>query len=329
VLVSELDGWLANRQESIIATSVSEFEINDNATSVELGGRQYTLDEIAMKAMAKFLDIPYTYLKGCPATFKAETLKFWRDEYAEVDALVEVVSGDIVSIHSPEVLNVPLSQIATVIERVFEGDDTIKIFRPGEQLQFDVISRRHQIEVPNPDNVRFRPEVGDITHGGVRMLFHPHANKQPSAVPYLERYVCTNGMCSDEKLGRIAIKGNTLPEILNELEAAARVAMAGIDDRLDTYASTARIPAPGSPLAFALQLARELKLPASVMDEVTVLINQLPNPASVYDVNQVFTAVANLDVPQSARVKLQTLGGSLAFEPRRMIARCNTCEQLL
>jgi hypothetical protein len=60
-----------------------------------------------------------------------------------------------------------------------------------------------------------------------------------------------------------------------------------------------------------------------------ILVNQLPDNATVYDVNQAFTSVANLDVTHAARVKLQTLGGHLAFEPDKMIARCRTCEQRL
>jgi hypothetical protein len=197
-------------------------------------------------------------------------------------------------------------------------------------MQFDVISQAHQVEVPNPLKLPFRPEVGDITHGGVRFYTYPYALKSPVAIPYFERLVCTNGMCTEEKLGRISIKGNTVPEIIDELEAKARYLMGVVDAGLGAYAETAAKRVPGSIQAFAYQLGKEYGLSKSVMDEVMSLINQLPeDQVSVYDVNQAFTAVANRDVTGPTRAKLQTLGGALALQADKMIQRCGTCERLL
>lgn len=329
MLVSQLESRLANRREVSTAVSVADIEIDDSAATVTIGGNAYPLDEIAEKALTKYLDIPYTYVKSCPTTFRARTLQFWRDEYADHDVVVETIENNIVNMHSPDVLNVPAFELGQVITRVFDPEDLVNVYRPQGQLQFDVISQRHGIEVLNPDGIKFRPQVGDITHGGIRLLTHPHADKAPSVVPYLERLVCTNGMCTEEKMGRINIKGNTVEEILAEVEAAANRAMRGIDAALERYAATARQPVPGTLAAFAYQLGKEMGLPAGVMDEVMVLINQLPDNATVYDVNQAFTAVANQDVTHSARVKLQTLGGHLAFEPDKMIRRCTSCERLI
>jgi hypothetical protein len=329
MLVSELEGVLSRRREVSVEVSVADIEIDSGADHVTVKDVAYPLDEIAEKTLAKYFDIPLTYLKGCPTTFKAHTLQFWRDEYADHDVVVQTIGNNIVNVHSPEVLNLPAHELGKLIARVFEPEDRVRIYRPLGQLQFDVVSQRHQVEVPNPERVKFRPEVGDVTHGGVRLLTHVHSDKQPSLVPYIERYVCTNGMCVAEKMGRIAIKGNTVEEILAEIEAAANRAMMGIDDALGRYAGTARQEVPGTRQAFAHQLGMEMSLPQGVMDEVMILVNQLPDNATVYDVNQAFTSVANLDVTHAAKVKLQTLGGHLAFEPDKMIARCRTCEQRL
>jgi hypothetical protein len=329
VLVRELESRLANRREVSVEVSVADLEIDDSAATVTIGDKAYPLDEIAEKALTKYLDIPYTYVKSCPTVFRAHTLQFWRDEYADHDVIVETIGDNIVDVHSPEVLNIPAYDLGKVIERVFDPEDKVSVYRPLGQLQFDVVSERHQVEVLNPDGIKFRPEVGDITHGGIRLLTHPHADKQPSVVPYLERLVCTNGMCTEEKMGRINIKGNTVDEILAEVESAANRAMRGLDSALERYASTARQPVPGTLQGFAYQLGKEMKLPVGVMDEVMILINQLPDNATVYDVNQAFTAVANLDVTHNARMKLQTLGGHLAFEPDKMIRRCTSCERLI
>ena len=57
--------------------------------------------------------------------------------------------------------------------------------------------------------------------------------------------------------------------------------------------------------------------------------NQLPEPVSVWDVNQAFTNVANIVERYQTMMRLQTLGGSLSFDAERMIERCGTCERLL
>ena len=85
----------------------------------------------------------------------------------------------------------------------------------------------------------------------------------------------------------------------------------------------------GNRQAFAHQLAREANLTRSVLDAVMELVNQLPDNATLYDMNQAFTSVANTDVNYATRTRLQTLGGYMAFEPDRIVARCTTCQHPL
>lgn len=329
MLVADLEQKLATKREITHELSVADLEIADNASSLTFQGGEYPLDEIAEKTLAKYFEVPHTYLKNCPATFKAATLQFWRDEYSDLDVRIETIGNNVVSIHSPDVLNIPLYDLGKVITRTFSPLDSVDLYRYPDTTQFDAVSLDHVVEVPNPEGVIFRPEVGDITHGGIRLLTHPHANKQPSLVPYLRRYVCTNGMQTDEKVGRITIKGNTVEEIIDEIEEAAKRAMRGLDGMLERYASSATMPVPGTLAAFAHQLGKEAGIPKAVMDEVMIIINQLPEDATIYDVNQAFTYVANQDIPHNSRVKLQTLGGSLAFDPAEMVRRCHTCERLI
>jgi hypothetical protein len=196
-------------------------------------------------------------------------------------------------------------------------------------VQFDVVTKDHTVEVPNPDGVAFRPQVGDITHGGVRVLHYPHQVKAPSESAYFERLVCTNGMCTDQSLGKINIKGSTVPEIIEEMERKARYLLGALDDGLAAYAATARKRVPGNISSFVHQLAKEYGFTRAVLDEVMGIINQLGEHATVYDVNQAFTAVANRVESTPVKHKLQALGGALALEADKMIQRCTSCERLL
>lgn len=329
MLVSQLEDRLAGRNEVATEISVNDLHFNDLATKFSVGTTEYDLDEVAERALAKFFSIPATYLKNCPSLFKAQTLKFWRDEYSDADVVVHTLAEHVIAVNGPEVITLPTPEIGKIIGRVFDADDQVNFLRGTDYLQFDVVSEAHQIDVPNPLSIPFRPEVGDITKGGVRFLVYPHTIKAPSAMGYFERLTCTNGMCTEEKLGRINLRGNTVPEILAELEAKARYLMGQIDGGLKAYAQTAAERVPGTLQAFAYQLGKEYKLPKGVMDEVMSIINQLPEEATVYDVNQAFTTVANRDVTNPVRHHLQTLGGALALQSGKMIQRCGSCERLL
>lgn len=335
MLVSELTNRMANRREQAIVVDVEAITVDSAAAQITVGDTVFPFDEVAEKTLAKFLDIPANYLKSCPSTFKAHTANFWLDELADTEATVHTVNDQLVAITSSDIITVPTPAVGNVITKVFDGDDKVSFYRGTdarglEFVQFDVLSNAHQVDVPNPLNIPFRPQVGDVTSGGMRFYSYPYSLTPPSALPYFERLVCTNGMTTEERLGRISIKGNTVEEVIEELETKARELFAVLDNGLQSYAETAAKRVPGSLQAFAYQLGREYKLSASVMDEVMSIINQLPeDTATVYDVNQAFTEVANRGVTAGVRRSLQTLGGSLALQADKMIQRCGTCERLL
>lgn len=330
MLVSELTDRLSLRPERAISVSVNDLKVDDLAAQLTVGDDVFPIDEVAEKTLAKFLDIPAGYLKNCPSLFKAHTLNFWLDQYSDTDVTIHTLNDQVVALNSSDIVTIPTRSVGQVIANVFHADDKVNMARGSDFMQFDVISEAHQIDVPNPLNLPFRPEVGDITKGGVRFFVYPYSLKPPVALPYFERLVCTNGMCTDQSLGRITIKGNTVPEVIAELEAKARHLMGVIDNGLASYAATAAKRVPGTLQAFAYQLGREYKLSKSVMDEVMSIINQLPeDTTSVYDVMNAFTEVANRGVDSKVRTRLQTLGGALALETDKMLRRCATCEQRL
>jgi hypothetical protein len=329
VLVSELEDQLSRRQQTVAAVDVADLEVDSLCRNLTIGGETYPFDEIAEKSLAKFLNVPLTYLKRCEPPFRAGTLNHWIEHFAEAEVMVETVGNQIVSMHAPEIKVIPLHQIGQMVARNFAPDDTVAFHADDTHFHMDVVAKTYSVDVPNPDKRPFRPEVGDITYGGIRFLTYPHTTKAPAVLPYVERYVCTNGMTTEESLGRIVIKGNTVPEIIDAMEFQAQYWLQTMDDRLARYAHTAHETVPGNPQAFVLALAHERKLTQGVVDEIMKTVNQLGDDASVYDINQAITAVANMDVNYATRNKLQTLGGSLAFNSAAHTQRCRTCEQFL
>lgn len=331
--VAELSAALSNREEFTVTTTLGDFRVNDDASMLTVRHdldreSAFYMDEATEKALASYLRIPLPYLKSCPPEFKATTLRFWFDAKADAATTVESVNGEVLSIHSPSHIMLPVREVIGVATRVFSPDDEARLLRDENRLHLDVISPAFQVEVPNPDRVPGRPEVGDITYGGVRLLAYPARTKAPSVSTYLERLVCTNGMTTDYKLDEIALKGRTVDEVIEEMELAARRLLDAMPEKLARYADTAFIRVPGDPAAFAAQLARENNLARPILDQALDYINQLPY-ATVYDINQAFTQVANTGVSYATMSRLQGLGGELALNAAHAVARCNSCERLL
>jgi hypothetical protein len=330
MLVRELPEHLAvSPDDLIIEIDLADVEVSEDAANLIVSNVAYPLDEISEKALAKFLNVPPPYIKKCPDDLKVHTLNYFLDRYADVTSRIEVTRGNITAIQSPSVITIPNSAVAQIVSSVFRQDDEVTVYQDFDSLHLDVVSAAHAIEVANPQNVLYRPQVGDITNGGCRFLTRPHEVKAPVVQSYLERLYCTNGMTTERKLDEINIKGTNVDEVIEEMELAARKVLAGLDSALERYASTAKVPVPGSPQAFAHQLAREYNLKREVLDAILAIINQIPEHLiTVYDVIQAFTQVTH-DLPYADRAKLQALGGTLALDTERMIARCTSCEQLL
>lgn len=329
MLVSNLATYLAPKSgDETILIDLGDLKVAEDGSALGIGATHFTLDEIGEKALSGYLKIPHAYLKKCDPEFKAFTIRHWCDKFAEVEAKIHVEQGSIVSIASPDTITVPNEAVADIISSVFEPGDEVDVYQDFDSLHLDVISYRHQVEVANPHEVPFRPLIGDVTHGGVRFLTKPRQSKEPIVSSFFKRLVCMNGMTTHERLGQINIKATTGPEVIEEMELAARRIYDGLESALERYAATATIPVPGSLQAFAHQLAAEYKLKREVLDAVMVSINQLPEGATVYDVIQAFTAVAH-DLPYAAKARLEILGGTLALDTDRMIKRCTSCERLL
>lgn len=334
--VGELAETLAKRQESRRTVSLGDLGISDDCGTITLAASedqpasQHMLDEKTLGVLGRYLKLPVKYLEACPPDFRAQTLKYWRDRSSHTSVVLEVVDADITGMFSPGLMMLPVTRVARMVERVFSPEDEIRqLLRDENKFHLDVTSDLYQVDVPNPNRIPGRPEVGDITCGGIRFLATPNKVKAPSVARFFHRVFCTNGMTTSEAEGRIVIKGLSVAEVIESMEEAADRLLGDMDDHLERYRQTSEMPTPGNPLSFAEQLGHEFNIPQRQLHAVLDRVRQLPEEATVYDVNQAFTSVANEVHNYADRSRLQTLGGGLAIEAPRMIERCTQCERLL
>lgn len=335
LLVGQLDEYLAKRDEKSHTYKLGQFSVTDDATELKVTdgptGANFTLDEAATGALTRYLKVPTAYYNKLDPGFRASVLRYEFEKHADVDTTIETLNHDIVSVHQPSQITLPLGRVAGVIAKTFAPEDHIRRMATNDQrFHVDITSDKHKVTFPANtvellDNLAGK-QVGDVTEAGVRILAYPFKNIQPSVNLYAERLVCANGQTTDERLGRIALKGNTVDEVIGEMETAAQLILAQADDYLKTLGATRQMAVPGSPQAFVAQLCKEAKVSRQVLDAVMEIVNQLVEP-TIWDINQAFTTVANKSEHYQTMIKLQTLGGSLAFQPEEMVKRCGTCEQ--
>jgi hypothetical protein len=331
--LTELKDQVALNNSHRVVLTLGKIEINDDGTRLSWGNhagtKEIILDDHGTALLARYLKVPNTYLKNLPTAERVRTLRYHRDRFSEADTVLQIVNDELVAIYSTEAMMLPLSRVLDEIEELPLPEAAVhEVIRETNLFQVDVTSPYLSIEVPNPLQVKGRPEP-DIVYGGVRIVTYPFKNKAPSVVTYMHRVHTGSGMSTSLKAGEISFKGRTIEEVLLALRNNASAVIEGADEKLRLLAESGGIEVPGTPLAFATQLAREEGLKVGVRDVVTMLVTQLPPVASVFDVNEAFLQAAQRGVNYQTRLKLEQFGARLAIQAKRAVERCNTCEQLL
>jgi hypothetical protein len=334
VLVADLKEHLSGVRERSMEMTLGDIEVDSEARSIRThSGEEFQLDEQAERSLAAYLGVSKAYLAKCPADLKAHNLNYWLKKRENAAAVIEAVGDHWVTIHKPGLLILPLARVADVITATMNPDyEVVSLIRNDTKFHIDIITDHH-VEIESDNRIEDRTQgtrtVGDITHGGVRIISNPTEVEAPQVLTYLHRLWCTNGSTSPESEGIIRLKGNTIDDVFVELEGACRRVMGDLNNKLEDYAALARTFPPGSPIRFAYQLGREYGLTQKLMDRIIERVNVLPEDATLYDIQQVFTELANGAVNYKTMIKLQHLSGDLAFNTEAVTHRCNTCERLL
>ena len=338
MLVSQLKESVADINEEDLDTHLGDMSLDEEARTLTVGfeegpAREFQFDAKLERSLSKYLGISTSYLAKCSPDLKAYNVNHWLKAKGNAAAVVQTIGEEFASIHRPGLIILPMRQVADVITNVFEPDnEIIDVVRSETRFMVD-IKTNHHVEVPTNDAIEDRRQgeraIGDITHGGIRMFANPTELQSPVVQRMLYRLWCTNGSTSPEAEGTISLKGKTIDVLIPELEAAARQAMSQLDQDLASYADLANRYPPGSKEAFARQLGVEHSIPARVMSRILDRIEILPAEATLYDIQQVFTEVANGNLPFRTRILLQGLAGNLAMNTDHVVHRCTSCERLL
>lgn len=360
---------IINRDDRRIVTNLGAIEVADDGRAVsietedpdtgEKTREEFTFDEETERVVSKFLDVSPVYMRKCPPSLKAHNLNYWLRNQVDVEATLLVGPKGIETMHDPDKTVVTMPEVAGVISRVFDaGDQIVNLHSDPDVFLADVMVGS-SIEVPGnglgdrpnadgilslpmtdedtalvlPEEVRREARVFDITHGGVRVVAYPNQAKAPVVERYFNRLICTNGLTMPVADARVTLRGNTVEEVIADMERAAEHLLGSMDEALERYAALSDIPVVGNVAAFIQQVGIEAGIPAKLIQQAITyaggagLLREGAAPTS-YDVMNILTSIANNDsVRFSTRNRLQALGGLFVAQGQRLMERCSSCER--
>ena len=326
MLVSEIPERINLDSEYSFNVGLSNVRVSDDG--VHVNDDVFPLEDSTVRSFGTLLDISQNYLKKCPPDLLAMNINHWLRERSESEALVHVISGQPRFLKS-NIKMIPMKKVVEMIGRVFDPQDEVVELTTTDQLtHVDVISNEHRIEVPGHD-IPLRPEH-DVTHGGIRFrIVTDFRARPPEVYTYLNRRVCTNGMCIADPQYKLTLQGRTVDEVIREMESTAQDLWGKLPETLEKFRSTADISVPGEVSHFIHAVAAEHGVGFRVTAEAINRVGELPPAPTLYDVINLLTSIANEDVTYRTRESLQFLGGAMASQPEAFSHRCTSCQHLL
>jgi hypothetical protein len=313
--------------------------------------REIPFDEVAERSLAKFLGIDPKYLSKCPASLKAENVNYWLNKADDALASFVFNQHGVETICSENTQMVAATQLAPLVERVFPHDaQVVKLYTSSDVISMDIVLPDDHITVPGnglgdrPDEdgnlvisvgeemegfTRTVPNVWDISHGGIRVNAFPNKSKAPEVTRYFHRLICTNGMTLDVPDANITLRGNTVEELLAEMEQGMTELLETMPRALQKYQDTAAMEVPGNPLAFIRQVGEEHGIPARIINQALAYAGgagmERGNTTS-YDVLNIFSRLARHS-RTSSQNRLMQSAGQMVLGGRTFLNRCSTCER--
>lgn len=235
------------------------------------------------------------------------------------DAIVEVRSSTLEKID-------PSRLIETAINVVGEDAQVLEGYRTSAEVRFDVV-----VADGAPRGIGGDFKVNDVTKGGLRFGQNLKSRLAPWVESIMYRLICTNGMEVPNRSQKVTLKGNTIDDVMIELEIAARAAFDSVEADIATLYDL-RSHRVGSAEQMILRVGEENGVASSILtDAVRAVPLQVTDPddATMFDVVAVLTNMGNhpdiLGRPERRR-KLELSGGKVVSEHS---ARCGTCQSIL
>lgn len=280
--------------------------------------------EGSVQALGEWLDIPGKFLQRLDGGMKEHLINGLLEKKPEPGNFRFTDQG-IQAVRDPRKMGIEADQIVRRIAKVMPGESmVIDWANTSADFNMDLV-----VPLDFDSGIGGDPEVGDLTHGGLRTGIDLRHSTSPWVQPYMYRLVCTNGMEAEDDGLRIDSRGGTVEDTLNEFEAIADRAFREVENQIrDFYAlRNERVENAERTL---LRMAEERGLPDRTRLRLAERVPSLGDEdgnVSMFDLVNLITNQANAPGTRpGARRTIERAGGAIVTSH---VERCGHCRSSL
>lgn len=236
--VKELEEAIQNHETEMHLVNTQAIEVQDEVLNFERKDDNYSipLEEETFKTFSRFFNIQKRLLPTLPSDLSRLILNWFIDNQTDGELIFETTKYDteadegkrkLINIYSPTEKLIKREEFLEVVQNHVDPQAMVReLDLTAGNVKLAIVEESKSVE----------PREGDVTAGGILLRGHVSTGEHlPQVSSYLERLVCSNGMVSPEESYTVTIKGNTVPEILTELDQAAGLAMQSVPTQLDQF----------------------------------------------------------------------------------------------
>lgn len=313
--ITELVPTIESQKSETFKVTLRDVEYANRMLKV--GDRELELSDEGLGAFGNHLGIPRSFLPKLPDELANETANYFLKKNDTAEAFFETHSGSLFAVYPSNEKIFPKIDIARSLVRGVNDDNAMvkDLNLQGPGIKVSITTNQYTTE----------PREGDITEGGIRVVGFTRESG-PVVSSFLNRLVCSNGMIIPEEQGRIKIRGNTVEEVMEEVEYAARHLLSeSIPQHLESWSNTTKTTVDNAEQMIH-RLARENQLSASVQDAILEQVPSLEGD-SLYDLVNLMTSFQHEDIRASQAERLMYLGGNVVGSG--LSHRCTSCAHVL
>lgn len=334
--VTDLRDTLASRAEGgeYVRVAPDEIEFHLDATDPTITVKDFEVraDETSLDVLGSFLSVPSAFMKRMVANTSGTTQNLLLGEIlrnsVRKDMAVNVNQSHTGLIEIDEWgghVGIKPYQVLDAILPAFSGHTPMvaRLIDEPHQFAFDAYSPF------DAENFGIGGDFaeGDLTAAGVRIDVNLKQGLAPSVQPYTYRRFCTNGMETPMAGVKIDARGQSVEEVLAELESMAQLAFAQAEKDVEHFYELRNQPV-DNPERAITAIARERGIPnRSTMAILQLAAGEdLPDDPSMFDVVNLITNYANAPAVNrdGGRLILERAGGAVVSDHA---SRCGHCQQ--
>lgn len=330
---------LAEREGSSDAVRVSpeDISVHFDATdpTFQFGSTEVPVTETGMQALGDLLQIPSAFLKRLDSKVQNSTKQALITDMIRntllKDARVVTGSGGLISIDEWGRDPIQPSQLVQVASNVLSEDAPLArwVDTPGF-FGFDAYVPEGFAHGYGGDGVAPYADGNvrdDITAGGLRFGVNLKQGLAPFTQEWLYRLACTNGYEVERAGLKVDARGQTVDEVMAELEEMAQIAFGRVEEDIRHFYDLREQPVENPERALRT-IARERGIPdRSTMALLDLAAGEdLPDEPTMFDVVNLVTNFANSPAisRDGGRLILEGAGGATISDHA---ARCGHCQQ--